>query len=46
MDLECFLCLKHSHDALSGESSSVVEAEADVVSVPLILMEVADGIFV
>jgi hypothetical protein len=45
-DLERFLSLRRSHDALSGESSSVAEAEADVVSVPLTPTEVADGVYI
>ena len=38
LDFECFLLLQSSHKGLSGESSSVVESEANVVSVSVPLI--------
>ena len=44
-DFERFLRSRPSRKGLSGESSSVAEAEADVVSVPLTRLEVSEGVY-
>jgi hypothetical protein len=44
-DFERFLRSRPSRKGLSGESSSVAEAEADVVSVPLTPTEVSEGVY-
>ena len=44
-DFDRFLRSRPSRKGLSGESSSVAEAEADVVSVPLTRTEVSEGVY-